>query len=51
MGERGGVPIQVENEKWRILPVGEEHDQPAALQAATGGTRHGEEYQQVGRSA
>jgi transposase len=28
---RGGVPIHVEKEKWRILPVGEVHDQPAAL--------------------
>jgi hypothetical protein len=27
----GGVPIHVEKEKWRILPVGEVHDQPAAL--------------------
>jgi hypothetical protein len=23
----GRVPIRVENEKWRILPVGEVHDQ------------------------
>ena len=28
---RGQVPIHVELEKWRILPVGEVHDQPAAL--------------------
>jgi hypothetical protein len=27
----GGVPVRVEKEKWRILPVGEVHDQPAAL--------------------
>jgi hypothetical protein len=27
----GSVPIHVEKEKWRILPVGEVHDQPAAL--------------------
>ena len=27
----GGVPIHVEKGKWRILPVGEVHDQPAAL--------------------
>jgi Domain of unknown function (DUF4145) len=27
----GGVPGHVEKEKWRILPVGEVHDQPAAL--------------------
>src|SRR6266480_3345561 len=30
-GQSGGVPIHVEKEKWRILPVGEVHDQPAAL--------------------
>ena len=35
--------------KWRILPVGEVHDQPPPWQAATGGTCHGQEYQ--GRSA
>jgi hypothetical protein len=29
--EGGGVPSSVEKEKWRILPVGEVHDQPAAL--------------------
>src|SRR5437773_8503874 len=28
---RGGVPIHVEKEKWRILPVGDVDDQPAAL--------------------
>src|SRR4029450_5835627 len=28
--EGGGVPSRVESEKWRILPVGEVHDQPAA---------------------
>jgi hypothetical protein len=27
----GSVPGHVENEKWRIHPVGEVHDQPAAL--------------------
>jgi hypothetical protein len=27
----GGVPGHVEKRKWRILPVGEVHDQPAAL--------------------
>jgi hypothetical protein len=27
----GRVPVLVEKEKWRILPVGEVHDQPAAL--------------------
>jgi hypothetical protein len=27
----GGVPGHVEKKKWRILPVGEVHDQPAAL--------------------
>src|SRR5260370_42340626 len=26
----GGVPLRVEKEKWRILPVGEGHDQPTA---------------------
>jgi hypothetical protein len=29
--ETGGVPGHVEKEKWRILPVGEVHDEPAAL--------------------
>ncbi len=28
----GGVPIRMEKEKWRILPVGEVHDQPAVWQ-------------------
>src|SRR5437879_11752255 len=37
-GGCGGVPIHVEKEKWRILPVGEVHDQPAAL--AGGHRRH-----------
>jgi hypothetical protein len=30
-GGKGGVPGHVEKRKWRILPVGEVHDQPAAL--------------------
>ena len=30
-GKTGGVSSRVEKEKWRILPVGEVHDQPAAL--------------------
>jgi hypothetical protein len=30
-GRGGGVPIRVEKGKWRILPVGEVHDQPVAL--------------------
>jgi hypothetical protein len=37
--------VFVWKKKWRILPVGEVHDQPAAWQAATGGTRHGQQYQ------
>jgi hypothetical protein len=28
-GQTDGVPIRVEK-RWRILPVGEVHDQPAA---------------------
>ena len=41
----GVASLFVWKKKWRILPVGEVHDQPAAWQAATGGTRHGQQYQ------
>jgi len=38
---QGSCPDSGGKQKWRILPVDEVHDQPAAWQAATGGTRHG----------
>src|SRR5262249_3399128 len=40
----GGVPSNVEKEKWRILPVGEVHDQPAAL---AGGHRRNAPWRSV----
>src|SRR5262245_7115766 len=41
---RGRVPRHVEKEKWRILPVGEVHDQPAAL---AGGPRRNAPWARV----
>ena len=43
----GGVPYHVEKEKWRILPVGEVHDQRAALQ---GGHRRNTPWARVSAS-
>jgi hypothetical protein len=40
----GRVPRHVEKEKWRILPVGEVHDQPAAL---AGGPRRNAPWARV----
>jgi hypothetical protein len=42
-----GVPYHVEKEKWRILPVGEVHDQRAALQ---GGHRRNTPWARVSAS-
>ncbi len=44
---RGGVPGPVEKEKWRILPVGEVHDQPAAV---AGGHRRNAPWERVASS-
>jgi hypothetical protein len=49
--QRGGVPIRVEIEKWRILPVGCSTTNRPPGKAAAGGMRHGEEYQEVGAAA
>jgi len=43
----GGVPIRVEIEKWRILPVGCSTTNRPPGKAAAGGMRHGEAYQEV----
>ena len=43
----GGVLKRVEKEEWRILPVGEVHDQPAAL---AGGHRRNAPWQKVSRN-
>src|SRR5262245_65156126 len=43
-GGQGRVPRHVEKEKWRILPVGEVHDQPAAL---AGGPRRNAPWARV----
>src|SRR5256885_5320581 len=45
--QRGGVPRHVEIEKWRILPVGEVHDHPAAL---AGGHRRNAPWARVSAS-
>lgn len=47
----GGVPIGVEIEKWRILPVGGSPttNRPPG-QAAAGGMRHDEAYQEIAAS-
>jgi NADPH2:quinone reductase len=47
----GGVPIRVEIEKWRILPVGCSTTNRPPGKAAAGGMRHGEAYQEVGAGA
>src|SRR2546425_1000885 len=44
---KAGVPSHVEKEKWRILPVGEEHDQRAACQ---GGHRRNAPWARVSAS-
>jgi hypothetical protein len=49
--QRGGVPIRVEIEKWRILPVGCSTTNRPPGKAAAGGMRHGEAYQEVGAGA
>jgi hypothetical protein len=49
--ESGGVPIRVEIEKWRILPVGYPTTNRPPGQAAAGGMRHGEAYQEVAAEA
>src|SRR5256885_2055850 len=46
----GGVPVLVEKSKGAFFRLVKSTSRPP-WQAATGGTRHGEEYQQVGRSA
>jgi hypothetical protein len=48
---RGGVPIRVEIEKWRILPVGCSTTNRPPGKAVAGGMRHGEAYQEVGAGA
>jgi hypothetical protein len=42
----GGVPSHVKKEKWRILPVDEVHDHPAAL---AGGHRRNAPWARVSR--
>jgi len=41
----GGVPIDVEKEKWRILPVDEVDDQPAALAGGESAVEDVEDHQ------
>ena len=47
----GGVPVLVEKSKGAFFRLVKSTTSRPPWQAATGGTRHGEEYQQVGRSA
>jgi hypothetical protein len=48
---QGGVPIGVEIEKWRILPVGCSTTNQPSGKTAAGGMRHGEGYQEGGAAA
>jgi transcriptional regulator with XRE-family HTH domain len=47
----GGVPVRVEKEKWRILRLVKCTTSRPPWQAATGGTRHGQTYQEAGSGA
>ena len=50
INETRSCPHSCGKRRWRILPVGTVTDW-LPCKAATGGTRHGEEYQEAGHAA